>query len=107
MSLRTYHRLKSTSRLAKKAKSKPCPRKPGRPVRLTGPEVCALRGRVFERDRGICQGCGRYTRWSDGQMHHRIPRGRGGEDSVANCEWRCRTCHEQLHGAPQFRRRVE
>ena len=107
MSLRTYKRLQARTRLSPKSKGKPCPPKPSRPIRLSGPAITELRSQVFNRANGRCHECDDYAGWLVGDMHHVQPRGQGGADTLENCVWLCRACHSNIHGNPQFSRRVE
>ena len=54
-----------------------------------------LRDAVFKRDKGLCQLClqeGRYT--PGNQVDHRIPKSRGGTDSMENCWALCEPHHK-------------
>jgi 5-methylcytosine-specific restriction endonuclease McrA len=62
----------------------------------------ALRRRVLERDRWLCQFCGHRQQLD---IHHIIPRSRGGSDSEDNLITLCRTCHGVIHGSCQKRLR--
>lgn len=59
----------------------------------------ALKNRVRERDRFCCAKCGRHVPTGRGSVHHRLPRSRGGPDSMANLALLCGhatepgTCH--------------
>lgn len=73
-------------------------------VRLTGPELTALRLLVMERDGWRCKTCGipiydHLPDWHPHKAHlkHNVGRGAGGDDSEANCEASCADCH--LHGS--------
>ena len=54
----------------------------------------ALRNIVAERDSYTCILCTNH--YSD--IHHYIPRGRGGRNNPHNLVCLCRPCHMQLHG---------
>jgi len=58
-----------------------------------------LRQAVLERDRRICQACGRPT---SGQVHHICPRGQGGADSLRNLMLLCGRCHMLISPVPEF-----
>lgn len=61
--------------------------------RITGRKLQERNKRIKERDRYICQCCGRVT--EDGEVDHRIPLSQGGTEDDANLQWLCRTpCHE-------------
>src|ERR1700693_5383173 len=66
-------------------------------VRLTGPELEALRREVFERDGYRCARCKRKVTWESGELSHREGRGRGGSDTTANTECCCAGCHRDEH----------
>jgi 5-methylcytosine-specific restriction endonuclease McrA len=51
--------------------------------------------RVLERDSWRCQKCGAVK---DLQVHHRIPRSRQGNDTLANLVTLCAYCHMEQHG---------
>ena len=54
-----------------------------------------LRKEVYRRDGYRCALC------SSGyplQIHHAIPRGKGGSDFIENLVTLCSTCHAQVHG---------
>ena len=52
-----------------------------------------LRRTILERDGFRCQNCGMRQRLD---VHHIIPRGRGGGDQERNLITLCRTCHNDL-----------
>lgn len=60
--------------------------------------VGKIREQVYERSRGLhgpgCERCGRSITWDSFEMHETIPRGKGGEQSLENCEALCRSCHQ-------------
>jgi 5-methylcytosine-specific restriction endonuclease McrA len=73
----------------------------GQVVEMTKAEaVKSIREQVFERSRnpltGLyeCEKCGRIITWDTGEMNERIPKGSGGEVSIANCEALCHGCHQ-------------
>ena len=41
-----------------------------------------------------CERCGRRITWDTFEMHETVPRGKGGEQSLENCEALCRSCHQ-------------
>ena len=53
-----------------------------------------LRNIVFERDSYTCILCTAAPT----ELHHVVPRSRGGNDSPYNLVSVCRVCHELLHG---------
>lgn len=67
--------------------------------------VKAIRHRIFVRSKGLCEMCGSVVLESTGHMHERLPRGRGGEISIANSIFICVVCHKGEHKErnPQWR----
>lgn len=53
---------------------------------------------VHERDRGQCVNCGATDPDSILDVHHIVPRGRGGSDQLSNLALLCRQCHDAAHG---------
>lgn len=53
---------------------------------------------VIERDRGQCVNCGASDPDTTLDVHHIVPRGRGGSDRLANLALLCRQCHDAAHG---------
>ena len=69
-------------------------------IRLTGPELSALRTACLSRDNYHCQDCGRHVcdsphSWVAMRAHmaHIVGRGAGGEDTLDNVRTLCGTCH--------------
>lgn len=60
-----------------------------------------LRQAVLERDRQTCQGCGTDVA-DDAQanIHHIVPLGCGGTNSLRNLITLCEDCHGRTHGGP-------
>jgi 5-methylcytosine-specific restriction endonuclease McrA len=51
---------------------------------------------LWVRAAGKCEYCSRpitRTGWAKGEMHEEVPRGNGGEISLANSKMICRSCH--------------
>ena len=78
------------------------------PVRLEGEELTALRDKVMRREKWRCVECGRRVSddvpdWLPRKAHmaHKTGRGRGGDDSLENCECRCGECHFRFEHAPK------
>jgi hypothetical protein len=68
-----------------------------------GKAVGAIRAQVFDRATGDspaggetseCERCGRYIRWDTFEMHETLPKGKGGEVALSNCEALCHQCHQ-------------
>lgn len=52
-----------------------------------------VREQVLKETRGLCQQCnGRGT-----QVHHVVPRGRGGRGVYTNAMLVCNSCHHKMH----------
>lgn len=67
--------------------------KPPKPVKARIVRKTFLRKLVFDRDQGICCGCGKYDpHW---EHDHDIPLSMGGQDTLANSKTRCRRCHRE------------
>ena len=74
--------------------------------------VKIIREQVFDRchvyilDAGYdfheCERCSKSINWMTMEMHERIPKGKGGEVSLENCEALCHSCHtgspDSAHG---------
>ena len=71
---------------------------------LFGKDMSEARHFVFVRDKGRCQECGMWIGEDYGEVHHKVPRGKGGSDNIGNLEWSCRKCHRFAHRArnPQW-----
>ena len=52
-----------------------------------------LREQVYERSGHECERCGRAITWVSMEMHEKIHRGKGGEQSLENCVALCHNCH--------------
>lgn len=68
--------------------------------------VGEIRRQVFERDEYKCVRCGLDVVWergysNSGEMDERVPKGRGGEVSVENCQTLCHPCHQGPTGKHQ------
>lgn len=67
-----------------------------------------IRQQVFNRANWRCEHCGASLTYKTGQMHEKLPKGKGGEVSLENCMLLCYNCHQGRpdaeHGArrPQF-----
>jgi len=50
----------------------------------------------------FCERCGRSISWTTMEMHETVPKGKGGEVSLENCEALCHQCHtgssDSAHG---------
>jgi len=55
-----------------------------------------LRQQVLRRDGWRCQSCGTMTNL---EVHHRVFRSQGGDDSELNLITLCAECHAQVHSA--------
>ncbi|WP_049936061.1 HNH endonuclease [Haloplanus natans] len=52
---------------------------------------------VIERDQGQCVNCGASGPDTTLDVHHIVPRGRGGSDRLSNLALLCRQCHDAAH----------
>lgn len=57
----------------------------------------AIRRAAWEKWGMLCVRCGRVAT----DLHHLLPRGRGGKDTVENLRPACRRCHDWLHRHPK------
>lgn len=77
---------------------KPISKKKQRQLR----EERKIRKLLEERADGVCEECGLLPDLKDGRgelhLSHTIPRSRGGETSLVNCQMLCRKCHNAKHG---------
>jgi Restriction endonuclease len=55
-----------------------------------------IREQIIERDRGKCGNCSTSVGQS-GDVHHIVPRGKGGSDKLSNLRLLCRQCHDAIH----------
>ena len=64
-----------------------------------------LRRKVYARDKGVCQICGRKIGLDDMSMHHIKPQASYPELKMDadNCQCLCHACHTELHRAQQLR----
>lgn len=60
----------------------------------------SLSRRCKDRDNWTCQKCGAGGPGIELHAHHKIPRSRGGSDSLQNLETLCARCHSREHGRP-------
>lgn len=65
--------------------------------KLYGVDMGIMRNRVFMRDRQHCQGCGKPLALAECELHHIVPRGKGGDDQIENLACICRACHHDRH----------
>lgn len=63
-------------------------------VRLFGDALAALKEAVRTRDGWRCTRCGTLGPL---QVHHVLPRGRGGGDTLENLKSLCVACHRTAH----------
>lgn len=58
-----------------------------------------LRELVLDRDDNTCQGCGSDVQ-SNAPIHHIVPLGCGGTNTLRNLITLCESCHGRIHGGP-------
>lgn len=63
-----------------------------------------IRLQVFARADGKCEYCGRPITWDTGELHEELPRGKGGEYSLANSRAICFRCHREDERGHKSRR---
>jgi len=49
---------------------------------------------IFRRDKGICQICGRYKDFDDGEVEHIKALSKGGTNDPENLQWACHRCNK-------------
>jgi 5-methylcytosine-specific restriction endonuclease McrA len=54
-----------------------------------------LREFILKRDNMICQNCGKKKRKTNLEVHHIIPRSKGGTNDINNCVTLCKYCHDR------------
>lgn len=59
-----------------------------------GKNWATIRKQVIVRDSSTCQVCGRVVDGRDCQVDHKIPKKRGGDDSLENLWVLCQRCHQ-------------
>ena len=64
--------------------------------------VGQIRRRVFERAEYRCERCAECVSWDSGELNEIRFKGKGGEQSLDNCEVLCHNCHQgstvSVHG---------
>jgi hypothetical protein len=63
---------------------------------LQSPKWRLLRRKVFERSRGLCEGCG----MAPAEHVHHLTYERLGDEMLFDLAAVCNTCHEKIHGRP-------
>ena len=63
-----------------------------------------LRWNLFIAVGGVCERCGNWISWNSMHMHERVPRGKGGEQSLSNSQALCGSCHIGKSGVHRDRR---
>ena len=58
-----------------------------------GHAVSEIRKQVFKRANGECELCGALITEQTGELHEMLPKGNGGEVSIANSKAICHGCH--------------
>ena len=71
-------------------------------IKLSDREYHKLRYEAWYNAGGCCEICGRYAPFdsetmTNGEFHHIVSRGAGGDDDLSNGKWVCLECHEKLH----------
>jgi 5-methylcytosine-specific restriction endonuclease McrA len=72
---------------------------------LAGPDWKEQKRLVYERDKGQCQYCERPADldYDVLDVHHKLPRGKGGGDEIGNLALAHRHCHNMQHREKQTR----
>lgn len=71
---------------------------------LKGDDIRTRRQEVYDRAKGICEGCRNPHRvaWGPGQMHHKQGGLVGRNDDMENLQWVCASYHRSQHVQVQF-----
>jgi len=69
-----------------------------------GRDKSLLRIVCFARDHFTCMECGKQNYAENLDMHHVIPLGKGGDDTLSNVTTRCKwgNCHKKEHVRPRW-----
>lgn len=81
-------------------RSEPLRRSPMRARRRRPNMTPALRHAVWVRDAGLCQYCAGRVGEDEAEVHHRLLRSRGGQDSAENLITLHPVCHQGIHANP-------
>lgn len=75
-------------------------------IRLKGKALREFRKKIYVRDKGLCQNCGKFVpltisgyfdKFLCAHIHHLKTRGSGGEDVPENVVLLCWDCHRGVH----------
>lgn len=70
---------------------------------LKGADMSRRHDEVWKRDKFRCVHCNAAVANAGLEVHHRLPKGRGGSDDLDNLELACRECHKGIHNRePKF-----
>lgn len=71
---------------------------------LFGPDKQTLKMRCHARDRFRCTECGKAGTLGELDMHHVLPLGKGGDDTLDNVTTLCKfgMCHKSKHRRPMW-----
>lgn len=95
-----------------KASASTAPAKVTKAPRYTGPTT-KMRNAVLERDDYTCQRCGRNIRNCPYSLQHRLPRGRGGKNTMVNLVTVCGSattpghCHDHIENQERAQARID
>jgi len=64
--------------------------------RVKNKALARLHAAVYDRDNGLCQGCGEWIE-PGVPAHHIILKSQGGEDTMENLKMLCLDCHDKKH----------
>jgi 5-methylcytosine-specific restriction endonuclease McrA len=56
-----------------------------------------LRQYTYEKDKGICQYCGKLVELTDCHIHHCLELSEGGTNHPTNLKTLCKNCHKERH----------
>ena len=83
------------NRLKTKTNSMAYP-KPER-LKLSRKDWLDQKHKLYLREFGLCQGCGRWINLAESHAHHIKTRGAGGGDELENLALLCWKCHRAVH----------
>jgi 5-methylcytosine-specific restriction endonuclease McrA len=117
--LQRHTELRSSSSLKRTGAKKPhkasastMPAKATKAPRYTGPTT-KMRNAVLARDDYTCQRCARDIRNCPYSLQHRLPRGRGGKNTMANLVTMCGSattpgmCHDHVENRERAQARID
>ena len=76
-------------------------------IRRFGRDMAEVRDWMWLTWNGLCAHCRRKCEGQGQQeLDHIVPRGKGGDDSLANLQFLCRDCHRKKHVQVKWSKRA-